>query len=67
MQTEIDEKQNRYDVLQEERKNFMQEVNKIKASKLKEEQKLEIVEKKINETKKDVPVINSKVSNELWD
>lgn len=45
----------------------MQEVNKIKASKLKEEQKLEIVEKKINETKKDVPVINSKVSNELWD
>lgn len=45
----------------------MDEVTSVKTSKLKEQQKLEAVEKRINETKKDVPVINNKVNNQLWD
>lgn len=39
----------------------MQEVNKIKATKLKEEQKLETIEKKLSDIKKDAPVVKSKV------
>ncbi|XKL63421.1 hypothetical protein PGB90_005785 [Kerria lacca] len=57
----IDEKQARFDKLQEEHKNFMQQVNKIKESKLKDEQKLEIIEKKLNDTKQDIPVVQNKL------
>lgn len=61
LQHGIDEKQARFDKLQEEHKNFMQQVNKIKESKLKDEQKLEIIEKKLNDTKQDIPVVQNKV------
>ena len=39
----------------------MQEVNKIKANKLKEEQKLEGIEKKLRESEKDIPLVKHKV------
>lgn len=43
----------------------MQEVNKLKACKLKEEQKIEAIEKDINDAKKDVPMLQQKVNLNL--
>ncbi len=60
-QEEITGKQSRYNELQAEHKEFMQRVNKIKASIVKEEQKLETIEKKLSDTNKDVPIVTSKV------
>lgn len=57
----MEEKQSRLAELQEEHKNFMQEVNTLKASKVKEEQKLEAVEKKMHEIQREIPSIQNKV------
>jgi len=44
----------------------MGEVNKIKATRVKEEQKLETIVKKIEDLERDIPAINSRVSLSIF-